>query len=35
LPWEQLSEKNKVIDYDYAEQIIRLLEKLGYAIEEK
>lgn len=35
LPWEQLSDNNKLIDYDYAEQIIALLEKLGYTIEEK
>lgn len=35
LPWEQLSDNNKIIDYDYAEQILDLLEKLGYSIEEK
>lgn len=35
LPWEQLSEKNKFIDYDYAEKVITLLEQLGYKIEEE
>ena len=35
LPWEQLPEEYAEIDYDYAEEVIALLERLGYEICEK
>lgn len=35
LPWEQLPEKRREIDYNYAAQVIELLEDMGYNIEEK
>jgi hypothetical protein len=35
LPWEQLPESKKEIDYNYAAQVIELLENMGYNIEEK
>lgn len=35
LPWEQLGEKFKIIDLDYAGELLELIEKMGFTIEEK
>ena len=35
LPWEQLTEKNKKINYQYAQEVIEMLENLGYTISEE
>lgn len=35
LPWEQLTDKNKEINFQYAQEVIELLEKLGYSISEE